>query len=341
MQRPLTSLPLPVLFTAVAASIALGSGCGARLTPERVRELLDAPTGTVGPDTMANATRDMFLSERATSLETFATLLKGDAGSDSSNALPGVSAGVLEDVGDVFCVGGLVASVVAFDACEIGDECRGELTLDSCLLRVGEAGDEDARGKIKLKLENVVEADFDRSTLGIEFDGWESTAGEDTLLDTFAGVIALESTRATDDSSIDLVFASDLDVNLKRKERGFFDDGIEEHTSFTAGLRFQAAETEESATGSLEVLAFADTDGGQDESLVVRLAADSHQINATAAVASASLEVIGENGTFACTWNASEVGQEGTPDGVKVTSAGDCVDEDGETFSFSGSAASN
>lgn len=338
MQRPLI---LPLL---IIASLALGTGCGARLTPERVRELLDTPTGSVSPESMANATRDMFLADRATSLENFANILKLDASEDdSSNAIPGVSTGVLEDAGDVFCVGGLVASALAFDACKLGDECKSELTIDSCLLRVGDAGDEDARGKIKMKLENVVESNLDRSTFGIEFDGWESTH-DDGLLDGFAGVIALESTRATDDSSIDLVFASDLDVNLKRKERGFFDDGIEEHTNFTAGLRFQAEETEESASGKLEILAFADTDGGQDESLVVRLSAEGHQVNAEEAVAStatAALEVIGENGTFACTWNGDQVEQTGSRDGVTVTSAGDCVDEDGETFSFSGTSTSH
>ena len=161
MQRPLL---LPLL---IVASVAFGTGCGARLTPERVRELLDTPTGSVGPDSMANATRDMFLADRATSIESFANLLKLDASDDSSNALPGLSTGVLEDTGDVFCVGGLVASALAFDACKIGDECKSELTIDSCLLRVGDAGDEDARGKIKMKLENVVDSDFDRSSSGV------------------------------------------------------------------------------------------------------------------------------------------------------------------------------
>ena len=326
----------------IASSLLVLVGCEGRLTPEKVRELLDAPTGTVSNETMGAATRDLFLADRATSIEGFAQFLKADMGGDTSNALstsvPGVSTGVFEDVGDVFCVGGLVASIATFDACELGDECKGELTIDSCLLRVGDAGDEDARGKIKLKLENVIESSLERSTLGIDFEGWESTK-EDGLLDTFAGVIALESTRATDDSSIDLVFASDLDVNLKRKDRGLFDDGIEERANFSAGLRFQASETEDSAQGSLEVLAFADVDGGRDESLVVKLAAEGHRVNASEATASAALEVIGENGTFACTWAAAE--SSAGRDGVTVTSQGDCVDEDGETFSFSSEATSD
>lgn len=325
----------------LASLVLVLAGCQGRLTPEKVRELLDTPTGTVSKETMGLATRDLFLADRATSIEGFAQFLKADMGGDTSNAVPGLSAGVLEDTGDVFCVGGLVASIATFDACELGDTCKSELTIDSCLLRVGDAGDEDARGKIKLKLENVVDDAFDRSTLGIDFDGWESTK-EDGLLDTFAGVIALESTRAVDDSSIDLVFASDLDVNLKRKQRGLFDDGIEEHTNFAAGLRFQASETADAAQGSLEVLAFADSDGGRDESLVVRLAAEGHRVSAsdvTTASATASVEVIGENGTFACTWSGAK--STTNREGVTVTSQGDCVDEAGETFSFSAEAASD
>jgi hypothetical protein len=304
-----------------------------------VRQLLDTPTGTVSNETMGRATRDLFLADRATSIESFAQSRKAAAGSDNGDddGDDAGSPGVVEVAGDVFCVGGLVASVAAFDACELGDECSGELTIDSCLLRVGE-GDEDARGNIKLKLENVVEAAFERSTFGIDFDGWESTK-DDGLLDAFAGTIALESTRAVDDSSVELVFASDLDVSVKRKQRDLFDDGIEEHTSFTAGLRFEASESDDATQGSLEVLAFADSDNGRDESIVVRLAAEGHRVDASNATAGATLEIIGENGTFACTWAAAE--SSANRDGLTVTSEGNCVDADGETFSFSGSAASD
>lgn len=332
------TLSKTVVVTAALAGLALSTGCGQRLTPTLVRELLDDPKGTVSNETMALVTRDLFVADRATAAESFAQLIKLDNSSDdgASNAVPGVSTGVLETAGDVFCVGGLVASAAAFDACELGQECDAELTIDSCVLRLGDPGpDEDARGKLKFKMKNAIDDAFERSELGIEFDGWESTH-DDGMLDAFSGQLALETSRALDDSHMEFVFASDLDMNLKRKERGLFDDGIEERATLVAGVRFIGDQDANNASGSLEVLAFADTDGGRDESVVIKMSGESHRVDAENATASAAIEVIGENGTFACTWAASS--SDGSRDGVTVKSAGECVDEDGEKFSFSGEA---
>ncbi|MCC7108027.1 MAG: hypothetical protein IT382_01955 [Deltaproteobacteria bacterium] len=323
-----------------AALLIAGTGCGQRLTPERVRELLDAPTGDVSPDSMGRVTRDLFGADRATGAEALAQLIKADQGDGSSNAvrpIPGVQTGVIEDAGDVFCVGGLVAGLATFDGCELGEECDADVTIDSCLLRVGDEGDEAARGKIRFQLTNVVEAELERSTMSIEFQEWKASHDEDTL-DTLDGVIALESSRATDDSAIDLVFAADFDQNLVLKEHGLFEDGIQERTETVAGLRFQASETEDSAQGQLDVLAFVDENGNREESVTIRLAAESHRVDADNATASAALEVIAANGTFACTWSGAEEAVDN--DGVHVTSAGSCVDEDGETFDFSAEATS-
>ncbi len=334
-----TSLHLLPIVATAAVTVA-GVGCGQRLTPERVRELIDAPTGDVGPDTMGRVTRDLFGADRATGAEGLAQLIKsnqGDSGSNAARPLPGVQTGVLEDAGDVFCVGGLVAGLATFDACELGDECDAEVAIDSCLLRVGDEGDEDARGKIRFKLKNEVDAAFDRSTMSIQFENWQASH-DDTTVDAFEGLIALESTRATDDSSIDLIFTSDFDQRLVRKERGLFDDGIEEATSNVIGLRFQASQTEDSAQGQLDLLAFVDENGERQDSVTVRMAAEGHQVDADSAVASASLEIIGANGTFACSWSGAEEAVD--RDGTHVTSAGSCVDEDGETFEFSSDVTS-
>lgn len=333
-------------FASLIASLALtcsalATGCQERLTPERVRELLDDPKGTISHDTMATITKDFFVAGQATAVESFANLMKADAlqQDGSSNIAPGASFGVLETAGDVFCVGGLVASAAALDACKLGEECDAELKVDACVLRVGDPGaDEDARGNIKFHLKNTVDDNFDRSELGIEFGGWESTR-EEGRLDSFDGVLALETSLAHDDSHTELVFAADVDANIKRKERGLFDDGIVEHTNLSAGLRFIADQDASNASGSLEVLAFADTDGGRDESVVIRLAAEGHELDAENAIAEATLEVIGENGTFACQWSGSK--REIDRDGTTVQSEGSCTDENGETFSFSGEATSN
>lgn len=326
------------LFTA-AAVVAAGAGCGQRLTPERVRELLDAPAGDVSPENMGRVTRDLFGADRATGAEALAQLIKADQGDGGGNAMrpiPGVQTGVIEDAGDVFCVGGLVAGLATFDGCELGEECDAEVTIDSCLLRVGD-GDEDARGKIRFRLLNEIDADFERSTMSIEFQDWQAS-NDDTMLDAFDGQIALESTRAVDDTSIDLIFASDFDQRLVRKQRGLFDDGIEQQTENVVGLRFQASETEDSAQGQLDVLAFVDEDGNREDTVTIRMAAEGHRVDADNATASASLEIIGANGTFACSWSGAEESVD--RDGVRVTSAGSCVDEDGETFEFSGEATS-
>jgi hypothetical protein len=333
-----SSLDTRALFlAAIVVTLLAGSGCGQRLTPEIVRGLLDDPKGTVSKDTMANVTRDLFLADRATSAESLANFIKSDNSGGNANAL--LSAGILEDTGDVFCVGGLVASAASFDACELGDECDAELTVDSCILRVGDPGaDEDARGKLKFKIKNTIDDKFDRSELGIEFDGWESSHDDDSV-DALAGQLALETSRAHDDSHIELVFAADLDTNIRLKEHGFFEDGVTERANFAAGVRFIADSDESNASGSLEVLGFADEGDGHEESIVVKLAAEGHQVDAENATASASLQVIGENGTFECTWSGSK--ESANDDGVTVKSEGECVDEDGETFNWSGEATSH
>ncbi len=317
----------------------LAAGCDQRLTPEKVRDLLDHPKGKVSKDTMAKVTRDLFQADRATSFEGLADLLKANQSSSSgSNAVPGLSAGVLEDTADVFCVGGLVTEIATFDGCEVGDDCHADLTLDSCLLRVGDPGsDEDARGKIHFKLDNTTGSDADTSDLALQFDGWQSSH-DDTKLDALDGLITLETVQKHDDSHTELVFASDVDAKVVDKTHGFFEDGVDEHTHVEAGLRFVADSTDTSGSGSLEILTFVDDDGGHQDSVSIKLAAEGHQVDAQTATASASLQVVGANGTFECTWSAAD--EEGTPDGEKVSSQGQCTDEDGNTFDFSGEAVS-
>ena len=322
------------LVMAATAAMTTGTACSQRLTPELVRGYLDEPEGVIDNDTMTRVTRDLFRADGATAAEGFVNLLKlNQGGNDTANALP-IQTGVLEDMGDVFCVGGLVAGIATFDGCELGSECDAELTIDSCLLRVGD-NDEEARGKIKLGLKNSVVDNADRSELGIEFQGWESST-DDALLTTFEGQIAVEITQATDNNAIELVFASDFEAGQKRKERALFDDGIEERTRMSAGLRFAAETDDLGGRGRLDVLTFVDEDGGQTQSVSVSLQAEGHRFNAADATASASLEVRGGNGSFTCTWSGSQ--SQVDRDGLRVESAGECVDEDGEVFSFSGTA---
>ncbi len=317
----------------MAATVQMG--CAERLNPELVRQFLDEPQGQVSPDSMTRVTRDLFRTDSATAAEGFAQFLKlNQGGGGTSNALP-ISTGVLEDAGDVFCVGGLVAGIATFDACERGQSCDAELTIDSCLLRVSDSGDEQARGKIKLQLKNSVEDNADVSLLGIKFEGWEHSQNS-THLDTFEGQIQLEVVDARDENNVEVVFASDVDYHKKRKERGWFDDGIDEHTELVAGLRFQAESTDISGRGSLEVLAFVDEDGERQQSIAIEFEAEGYRVSASEAVARASLEVRGSNGTFICTWSGSE--RSADRDGLVVESSGECIDDEGDVFSFEGRA---
>jgi hypothetical protein len=203
-------------------------------------------------------------------------------------------------------------------------------------LRVGDPGvDEAANGKIVFKVDNTVDKDVADTSLSLEFHGWESSRDDDTL-DSLEGVIALDSLIDTANDHAEVVFASDLDARVRNKDRGFLDDGYVEQTHLQAGLRFTADSTDTSASGSVEVLAILDEDGSREQSVVIRLTGEGHQVDAENATAGAALEVVGENGTFSCTWSATS--QDGDRDGVTVASTGQCTDENGEVFEFDGSS---
>jgi hypothetical protein len=325
----------PVLALLSVSALIAATGCDNRLTPDSVREYLDNPQGEVTPDSMVRATRDLFKSSGAAAAEGFAQVFKSNqGGGGASNALP-VSTGVLEDVGDVFCVGGLVVDIAAFDDCDLESECHEELVLDSCLMRIGE-GDEAARGRFIFKINNTVDGNDAISRLTIEMDGWENSRDEATL-STLSGRIDMETVASTTGNRSEFVFASDFESGVKRKERGFFDDGIEERVKMVAGMRLTTDSSDDSARGTLEVLAFVDEDGARTQSVAVSFEAEGHRFSAEQVTANASLSVTGSNGSFVCTW--SGVRQSADRDGLTVQSTGQCVDENGETFSFEGSVS--
>jgi hypothetical protein len=325
------------VFVPVVAAGA--TGCAGRLTPDEVRALLDEPKGTVSALTLPTITRDLFVADRAASVENLANVLKSEQSSgNEGGGDDGGDEGAVEAVGDTWCVGSLVAAIASFDGCQSGDSCKAELTLDSCVLRVGDPGlDEDANGSIQFKLDNTVDDDVARTALSLEFRGWESSRDDDTL-NAIDGLMALDTVINDAEDTAEVVVAADLDARVRNKERGFLDDGYVEQAHLMAGARFLGESTDTSASGTLEVLALLDEDGARTESVVIRLAAEGRTLDAEEATASAALEVVGENGTFRCTWSATS--QEGDRDGVRVASAGECIDENGESFSFEGEAVS-
>jgi hypothetical protein len=328
------------------AFAGLATGCGpGYLTPDLVREHLENPKGMVDKNTVGRVAPDFFGAKEASLAEQGAFFTKSSQSGEGSgsNIAMGIvqngtfsealATGVIEDVGDVFCAASLIAAIASFDDCDRGENCEAELEIDSCVLRIGDEGDERARGKLKFFIKNTTSGEFDRGELRIEFEDWETTRNEE-MLNHLEGILAIETTEYNSEEREEVIMSSDLLSQILRIERGFFDDGVEWASRLTAALRFSEITEGSTTTGKLEVLAFVDeTDDTRDESVAIVFESQSHQLSDTASLTEATLEVVGSNGSFSCVFNEAE---EERADGVTVyTSSGDCVDEDGETFSFS------
>lgn len=330
----------PIVLSLIATSTA----CSGYLTPDEVRQHLESPRGSVAQDTVGRATDDFFGAQYASGAENVASFIKGNESSGDGAAAwaanviasgdmeKAVSMGAVEDIGDLFCAAGLVASIASFDSCDAGD-CEAELVIDSCVLRIGENGDELARGKIKFRVKTREESDLLRSELRIEFEDFESTIDtEDGITQYFAGIIALETTSTS--TRDEVIFSCDLNQETRSSDRGLFTDYVISGQRLTVAMRFVAETSETAASGTLEILAFLDdTDDTRDESVVLSLAAESRHIDEDTTLAGATLSVRGSNGAFTCTWNAaSETVDEDTR---TYQANGVCIDEQtGDEFTW-------
>ena len=340
----------------IVAAATFSTGCSDVLTPEKVREHLADPQAAVDNGTMGRTARDFFSAQRASSAQSLA-LFTRDSSDSSSNLAAAWMAGDEsfrrsmsfaggDDFGDIFCAANLAAAILTFNGCETGANCEANLEVDSCVLRIGEGGDANARGKIVFNLKNTTNAEFQRTELRLTFEDFEISADDDTA-DYFDGLLALETTefldRDTDATDrVEVILAADLTQQRRRVERfPVFDDGKISSTRASAGLRFTANESDAENSVTVELLAFVDDDDNtRDESVVLRFAASSNEISAERTLADATLEVEGSNGVFSCTWSAASENLSGDDGGGSVDSAGSCVDEDGKTFSFEASSTS-
>lgn len=328
--------------------LVVGTGCSDLLTPERVREHLDNPTAAASAKTLPRSSRDYFAAQRVSAAQSFAFFAKGLAtGNGADDAAISGAFSTAENtlskagLGDVICAGGFIADAATFDGCELGGDCDAELVLDSCIMRA--SGDDHATGKLVFRLksessESLGEA-FHRSELRLTFEDFEVTDGNE--VDYFDGILAIETTAhldsEADEGNIEVVIAADVTQQRRRIERGWFDDGLMESHRATAGVRFTAAADDDSASVDVELLAFIDEDDNtREESLALVFGADAQEVSPDKVLAEATLSVRGSNGDFTCTWGgASEATAQGV---VTVQSDGSCIDDDGETFEFSGTA---
>lgn len=335
-----------VLNTLILGMFSLSLACGpGYLTPEEVRRHLEAPSGQISADNIGFATDDFFKARKASAAEGTANFIKSsesDGGAaawaagviESGNMEKAVAMGAIEDIGDLFCAASLVASIASFDSCQAdSSNCEAELVLDSCILRIGEGGDELARGKLLFRIRTEQTDDYQRSELRIEFEDFEITEREDEELTRyFGGILAIETTSS--DSRDEVIMSCDLKNELRNQDRGLFNDGVVEGERLSVAFRFVAEQDENSSSGSLEILAFLDdTDDSRDESVVLSFAAESRRIDEGSTIAGATLSVRGSNGDFECTWSSA---QERVSEGTSTyESAGNCIDsESGETFEW-------
>jgi hypothetical protein len=340
------------LNTLILGLFSLSVACGpGYLTPEEVRRHLEAPSGQISANTIGFATDDFFKAQKASAAEGTANFIKSsesDGGAaawaagviESGNMEKAVAMGAIDDIGDLFCAAGLVASIASFDSCQAdSSNCEAELVIDSCILRIGEGGDELARGKLLFRIRTEQNDDFERSELRIEFEDFETTENADEELTRyFGGILAIETTSS--DERDEIIMSCDLKNELRNQDRGLFNDGVVEGERLSVALRFLAERDEDSSSGSLEILAFLDdTDDSRDESVVLSFAAESRRIDEDTSIAGATLSVRGSNGDFECTWTSAR--ERVSAETSTYESAGNCIDnETGETFDWESSASS-
>ncbi len=334
---------MPVLLSMLSLPALVACGPG-YLTPDEVREHLDNPQGSVDAGTLGNVADDYFDAQMGMNAQDLAFFVKSDQGGGSRgsaqrmaglvNSSPLANSPVAKNTaGDIFCATTLVAQVASFDTCENEGSCEAELTIDACVLRLGEDGDENASGKLHFTLSEETTAAIDRGTMQIEFDKWETTVGNPQVIDHLDGILAFEYTDYKEEQRAETILSVDmLNRQTDPTVTGLFRSGvIYEHRS-TAALRTTFAETETGETASLEVLAF--TDEELTESLNLQFDYEATWVSDTRSVFDASMTVIGNNGMFTCLWSSEVVEQ--AVDLYSYSSGGTCTDQDGESFDWSG-----
>lgn len=324
------------LLLALPALVACGPGY---LTPDEVREHLDNPSGSVDPGSLGNVADDYFDAQMGMNAQDLAFFVKSDQGGGSrGNAqrmagMVGASPLAKNTAGDIFCATTLVAQVASFDSCENEGDCEAELTIDACVLRLGEDGDENASGKLHFTLSEETSEEIDRGTMQVEFDKWETTVGSPEIIDHLDGILAFEYTDYKLENRAETIMSIDmLNKQTDPTASGLFRSGVVAEHRATAALRTTFAETETGETASLEVLAF--TDEELTESLNLQFDYEATWVSDTHSVFDASMTVFGENGMFTCLWSSELIEQ--SVDSYSYSSGGTCTDESGESFDWSG-----
>ncbi len=318
------------------------------LTPEEVRSQLEDPTGTVDDSSLPTLADDWFGAGDAFAAEDMAGSIKSSQSRRAKRGRPldvllapevldsALSYGAASTVVDIFCVTDLVMDISEYDDCERGDTCEVELTIDSCILRLGDNGDELASGSITFTLTETTTAEYDRGELKITFDAWEYTDGG--YVDHTDGILALEVTEYKDVDRDEVIYSVDLVRKIiDPDEDGVFSDGATWEGRARAAMRITTLVTGITESATLEILCWVDEgdDGTHEDSLVILLDYTSTQLTEQVQTSTVTLQVKGTNGNFTCTWTSAV--NDRSESVTTYHSEGECVDDDtGETFSWNG-----
>ena len=321
---------------ALSGLVACGPGY---LTPDQVREHLDNPSGSVDPGSLGNIADDYFDAQMGMNAQDLAFFIKSDQGGGSRGraqrvaGMVGTAPLAKGTAGDIFCATTLVAQVASFDTCKDDGNCEAELSIDACVLRLGEDGDQNASGKLHFTLTEETTDALDRGTMQVEFDKWETTVQSPDIIDHLDGILAFEYTDYKLENRAETIMSLDLlNKQVDQGATGLFRSGVVYEHRSTAALRASFAETETGEMASLEILAF--TDQELMESLNLQFDYQATWLSDTHSVFDASMTVLGENGMFTCLWSSELVEQ--SAELHSYSSAGVCTDESGESFEWSG-----
>ncbi len=338
------------IVTLLSTALTFFVGCNQTepLTPEQVRAELESPSGTVDDTSMVAIADDWFDAGDAFESEDMAGVLKSSQSRRARTGTPldvlvapevldqALNFGAASTIVDIFCVTDLITDISEFDDCESGETCEVELTIDSCILRLGDDGDEHADGSITFTLSETTTSEYNRGELSIEFEGWQYSDVDHVAYTD--GLLAIEFTEWLTEDREEIIYSVDLtQKHINPDEDGMFSDGAIWENHARAAMRITTLSEGNTESGTLELLSFVDinNDGTMEDTLVVTLDLTFTDVSDAVDAASLTLEVRGTNGSYTCSWQGAV--SEQTENSTSYHSEGSCVDNTtGETFSWNG-----